>query len=134
MATVVTSVGATRPPPSPAVGPPDRRCHECWSHQTTTVTGGGATGSSLSRVLERPDHHRHRRWGDRIVAALWVAYQPNLGTLLRTCDAVGACMAMPGTTHYRRALAGWCQTHAARLDEHSSPLAAFSKPPFQTEE
>lgn len=110
------------------------RRHECWSHQTTPVTGGGATGSSLSRVLERPDHHRHRRWGDRIVAALWVAYQPNLGTLLRTCDAVGACMAVPGTTHYRRALAGWCQTHAARLDEHSSPLAAFSKPPFQTEQ
>jgi hypothetical protein len=45
--TPVTSVGATRPPPSPAVGPPDRRCHECWSDQTTTVTGGGATGSSL---------------------------------------------------------------------------------------
>jgi tRNA (guanosine-2'-O-)-methyltransferase len=38
------------------------------------------------------------------VAPLWVAYQANLGTLLRTCDAVGACMAVPDTAHYRAAL------------------------------
>jgi len=38
------------------------------------------------------------------VAPLWVAYQVNLGTLLRTCDAVGACMAVPATPHYRKAL------------------------------
>jgi tRNA G18 (ribose-2'-O)-methylase SpoU len=36
---------------------------------------------------------------------LWVAYQANLGTLLRTCDAVGACLAVPDTEHYREALA-----------------------------
>jgi tRNA G18 (ribose-2'-O)-methylase SpoU len=35
----------------------------------------------------------------------WVAYEANLGTLLRTCDAVGACIAVPATDHYRRALA-----------------------------
>ena len=35
---------------------------------------------------------------------LWVAYGANLGTLLRTCDAVGACMAIPETDHYREAL------------------------------
>jgi tRNA (guanosine-2'-O-)-methyltransferase len=34
-----------------------------------------------------------------------MAYQANLGTLLRTCDAVGACMAVPRTAHYRKALA-----------------------------
>lgn len=33
-----------------------------------------------------------------------MAYEANLGTLLRTCDAVGACMAVPKTQHYRRAL------------------------------
>jgi tRNA G18 (ribose-2'-O)-methylase SpoU len=33
-----------------------------------------------------------------------VAYEANLGTLLRTCDAVGACMAVPDTVHYRTAL------------------------------
>jgi tRNA G18 (ribose-2'-O)-methylase SpoU len=40
-----------------------------------------------------------------VVAPLWVAYQANLGTLLRTCDAAGACMAVPDTVHYRDALA-----------------------------
>ena len=34
-----------------------------------------------------------------------MAYQANLGTLLRTCDAVGACLAVPSTPHYREALA-----------------------------
>jgi tRNA (guanosine-2'-O-)-methyltransferase len=33
-----------------------------------------------------------------------VAYTANLGTLLRSCDAVGACMAVPDSDHYRRAL------------------------------
>lgn len=40
-----------------------------------------------------------------MVAPLWVAFQANLGTLLRTCDAVGACIAVPDTKHYRAALA-----------------------------
>lgn len=39
-----------------------------------------------------------------IVAPLWVAYDANLGTLLRTCDAIGACLAVPRTEHYRAAL------------------------------
>ena len=39
------------------------------------------------------------------LAPLWVAYEANLGTLLRTCDAVGACIAVPATEHYRKALA-----------------------------
>ncbi|GAA1857041.1 TrmH family RNA methyltransferase [Myceligenerans crystallogenes] len=36
---------------------------------------------------------------------MWVAYDANLGTLLRTCDAVGSCLAVPNTPHYRAALA-----------------------------
>jgi len=36
---------------------------------------------------------------------LWVAFEANLGTLIRTCDAVGACIAVPDTAHYRKALA-----------------------------
>ncbi len=40
-----------------------------------------------------------------LVAPLWVAYRANLGTLLRTCDAVGACIAVPDSPHYREALA-----------------------------
>ncbi len=43
--------------------------------------------------------------GHLVVAPLWVAYGANLGTLLRTCDAVGACIAVPDTEHYRDALA-----------------------------
>ena len=43
-------------------------------------------------------------WDHLIVAPLWVAYDVNLGTLLRTCDAVGACMAVPNTSHYHHAL------------------------------
>jgi tRNA (guanosine-2'-O-)-methyltransferase len=37
----------------------------------------------------------HRCWDHIIVAPLWPQHGANLGTLLRTCDAVGACMAVP---------------------------------------
>jgi tRNA G18 (ribose-2'-O)-methylase SpoU len=47
---------------------------------------------------------RHSCWGHLVVAPLWVAFRANLGTLLRTCDAVGACIAVPDTPHYRQAL------------------------------
>lgn len=46
----------------------------------------------------------HGCWDHLIVAPLWVPYEANLGTMLRTCDAVGACIAVPRTEHYRRAL------------------------------
>jgi tRNA (guanosine-2'-O-)-methyltransferase len=48
---------------------------------------------------------RHSCWDHLVAAPLWVAFQANLGTLLRTCDAVGACIAVPDTDHYRAALA-----------------------------
>lgn len=35
---------------------------------------------------------------------MWVSYRANLGTLLRTCDAAGACLAALDTPHYRDAL------------------------------
>ena len=47
---------------------------------------------------------QHGCWDHLIAAPLWVAYDANLGTLLRTCDAVGACMAVPDSPHYREAL------------------------------
>jgi tRNA (guanosine-2'-O-)-methyltransferase len=37
----------------------------------------------------------HRCWGHLVAAALWPMHDANLGTLLRTCDAVGACLAVP---------------------------------------
>ena len=48
--------------------------------------------------------NRHGCWGHLVIAPLWVAYEANLGTLLRTCDATGACIAVPNTAHYRHAL------------------------------
>lgn len=37
----------------------------------------------------------HGCWNHLIAAALWPLHGSNLGTLLRTCDAVGACLAVP---------------------------------------
>lgn len=54
------------------------------------------------RRTRRPQGHSC--WGHLVIAPLWVAYQANLGTLLRTCDATGACIAVPDTEHYREAL------------------------------
>lgn len=66
----------------------------------------------MSARKTRPEDQRrtrrdrnHRCWGHLVVAPLWVSYRANLGTLLRTCDAVGACMAVPRTAYYREALA-----------------------------
>jgi tRNA (guanosine-2'-O-)-methyltransferase len=46
----------------------------------------------LRRVRRRRDH---RCWDHLIAAPLWPLHGANLGTLLRTCDAVGACLAVP---------------------------------------
>jgi tRNA (guanosine-2'-O-)-methyltransferase len=65
-----------------------------------------SAAKSRSRDIRRARRRRqHGCWGHLIVAPLWVAYRANLGTLLRTCDAVGACIAVPDTDHYRDALA-----------------------------
>lgn len=67
------------------------------------MTRSTASRPSDIRTQRRPNGHSC--WGHLIVAPLWVAYGANLGTLLRTCDAVGACIAVPDTPHYREALA-----------------------------
>jgi hypothetical protein len=65
----------------------------------------------MSGAKDKPRELRARRrgtphgcWDFLVVAPLWVAYGANLGTLLRTCDAIGACLAVPRTAHYREAL------------------------------
>jgi tRNA (guanosine-2'-O-)-methyltransferase len=63
------------------------------------------TKSSPRDLRRQRRPRRHRCWDHLVVAPLWVAYDANLGTLLRTCDAVGACMAVPASEHYRTALA-----------------------------
>jgi tRNA (guanosine-2'-O-)-methyltransferase len=47
----------------------------------------------------------HRCWDFIVVAPLWPLHEANLGTLLRTCDAVGACMAVPRLPWVPEALA-----------------------------
>ncbi len=37
----------------------------------------------------------HSCWDHLVAAPLWPLHGVNLGTLLRTCDAVGACLAVP---------------------------------------
>ncbi|TDC09960.1 TrmH family RNA methyltransferase [Nonomuraea longispora] len=63
------------------------------------------------RVRTREDLRSQRRrrpprcLGHLTVAPLWPMHNANLGTLLRTCDAVGACMAVPRLPWVPEALA-----------------------------
>ncbi|MEY9928966.1 tRNA (guanosine-2'-O-)-methyltransferase [Catenulispora sp. GP43] len=47
----------------------------------------------------------HSCWDHLIAAPLWPMHEANLGTLLRTCDAVGACLAVPRLRWVPEALA-----------------------------
>lgn len=40
-------------------------------------------------------YRRHSCWDHLIAAPLWPLHGVNLGTLLRTCEATGACLAVP---------------------------------------
>jgi tRNA (guanosine-2'-O-)-methyltransferase len=65
-----------------------------------------SAAKSRARDLRAARRRRpHGCWDHLVAAPLWVAYRANLGTLLRTCDAVGACIAVPDSEHYRSALA-----------------------------
>ncbi|MFF2557516.1 TrmH family RNA methyltransferase [Nocardia sp. NPDC058058] len=56
---------------------------------------------TAARLRSRGELRRQRRpgahgcWNHLIAAPLWPKHGVNLGTLLRTCDAVGACLAVP---------------------------------------
>lgn len=63
-----------------------------------------ATKSRRGELRRARRQRNHQCWDHLLLAPLWVAYQANLGTLLRTCDAVGACLAAPDTDHYHAAL------------------------------
>ena len=62
------------------------------------------------RVRTRADPARtrrrgHRCWDHIIAAPLWPLHGASLGTLPRTCDAVGACLAVPRLPWVPEALA-----------------------------
>ncbi|MGI5220483.1 TrmH family RNA methyltransferase [Nocardia sp. CA-290969] len=97
---------------------------------------------SAPRQRSRPDLRRQRRqrahscWDHLIVAPLWPKHGVNLGTMLRTCDAVGACLAVPrwpwipealaqGNTLRRRQCVHWVDGRADRwLDKQRRGGAA----------
>ena len=66
---------------------------------------------SAPRLTPRPELRRQRRrgphpcWDHLIAAPLWPLHGVNLGTLLRTTDAVGACLAVPRLPWVPEALA-----------------------------
>ena len=64
----------------------------------------GGRRRTAAELRKQRNHRGHQCWGHLIAAPLWVSFEANLGTLLRTCDAVGACMAVPRTAHYKAAL------------------------------
>lgn len=80
------------------------------------------TGTDVARQRRS---RTHPCWDHIIVAPLWPMHGANLGTLLRTCDAVGACMAVPrlpwvppalarGNTLRRPACVHWTGRDACR--------------------
>jgi tRNA (guanosine-2'-O-)-methyltransferase len=92
-----------------------RREAPCHEHRESLSSWPGAACRPVSgpqiRVRTPADVARQRRsrvhrcWDHIIVAPLWPLHGANLGTLLRTCDAVGACMAVPRLPWVPQALA-----------------------------
>ena len=59
------------------------------------VSGRSIRVSSRRDLRQVRRRRSHRCWDHLIIAPLWPLHGANLGTLLRTCDAVGACLAVP---------------------------------------
>lgn len=74
----------------------------------TSASHGGAPAIRTSprrEIRRRRLKRSHRCWGHLVAAPLWPLHGVNLGTLLRTCDAVGACLAVPRLPWVPEALA-----------------------------
>jgi tRNA (guanosine-2'-O-)-methyltransferase len=69
------------------------------------VSGPQIRARTRADVARQRRSRAHRCWDHIIVAPLWPMHGANLGTLLRTCDAVGACMAVPRLPWVPQALA-----------------------------
>jgi tRNA (guanosine-2'-O-)-methyltransferase len=68
-----------------------------------SVSGLRARTRSELRAARRP--RAHSCWDHLLAAPLWPLHGANLGTLLRTCDAVGACLVVPRLPWVPEALA-----------------------------
>jgi tRNA (guanosine-2'-O-)-methyltransferase len=69
------------------------------------VSGSAIRVRSHADVAAQRRRRGHRCWGHLLAAPLWPLHGANLGTLLRTCDAVGACLAVPRLPWVPEALA-----------------------------
>ena len=56
---------------------------------------GPVRAKSRADLRQQRRRRPHSCWDHLIAAPLWPLHGVNLGTLLRTCDAVGACLAVP---------------------------------------
>lgn len=71
----------------------------------TSMTGRRLHYRSSAEIRGSRRRRPHSCWDHLIAAPLWPKYGVNLGTLLRTCDAVGACIAVPRRRWIKEALA-----------------------------
>jgi len=89
------------------------------------VSGPRIRVKTRQEIARQRRLRRHQCWDHLIAAPLWPLHGANLGTLLRTCDAVGACLAVPrlpwvpealerGNTLRRPACVHWTGRDACR--------------------
>jgi tRNA (guanosine-2'-O-)-methyltransferase len=89
------------------------------------VSGAQIRARSRRDITRQRRARSHPCWDHIIAAPLWPLHGVNLGTLLRTCDAVGACLAVPrlpwvpealarGNTLRRPACVHWAGRDACR--------------------
>ncbi|WP_236650082.1 TrmH family RNA methyltransferase [Kutzneria albida] len=89
-----------------------------------------AQATHPSEPTGRRDLRRSRRrgphscWDHLLLAPLWPLHGANLGTLLRTCDAVGACLAVPRHPWVPEALARGTPCGTAAACAGSTPRGA----------
>jgi tRNA (guanosine-2'-O-)-methyltransferase len=69
------------------------------------VSGPRIRVKTRQEITRQRRQRRHQCWDHLIAAPLWPLHGVNLGTLLRTCDAVGACLAVPRLPWVPEALA-----------------------------
>jgi len=69
------------------------------------VSGPRIRVRTRQEIARQRRPRRHQCWDHLIAAPLWPLHGANLGTLLRTCDAVGACLAVPRLPWVPEALA-----------------------------
>jgi tRNA (guanosine-2'-O-)-methyltransferase len=79
--------------------------------------------STRAELKAKRRRRSHRCWDHLLAAPLWPKYGVNLGTLLRTCDAVGACLVVPRRAWIDEALAaGNTLRHPSCVHRIADPL------------